>query len=561
MNETADFATLVAPLWLRKWLILAVAVIVAAGTYIYYHRQASVYSASTQLDLGGGLEAQQLAGGAQNRAPLNARAMADAAALINSSEVTEAVQARLRREGISPNKLGKVRAKAALESYILTIAAEAHGAKQAARLANDYALAYIEGQRARYQGEVRAAIANTRHQLRRIEAAQASAAGRSTGGRGASAHGSNVSGSAVIQEASLASKVNQLEADLAVQGVQQVTPAKPRNAQLIAPKPTQNAVFGFLLALLLACVAVLAVARLDRRVRSLDGLESLLGARVLSALPREPSPIDYREGSPKPADSLIEPLRRLHTAIGLADMRDPAARSAGRSILVLSPDSGDGKSTLVAELALTQREFGARVALIEADLRRPSQASLLSVSDSVGLAEVLAGDVPLNQALQGVAGSSPQPAPLAPAGGLGERLGAGLGAGSLATAAPVRTSGSLDVLVGGRPVASPPAMLASAAMRDLLRNAASEYDYVLIDAPPPLQVSDVMPLLHLVDGIVIVCRVGHTHERAAAHLIRLISDSSTAPVLGVIANGVPRSEIKRGGYASSYGDRSFPRAG
>lgn len=542
MNETSDLATLLAPLWRRKWLVLGVAAVVAVGTYLYYHRQVHVYSASTQLDLGNGLETQQLAGGSQNRTTLNSRALGDAAALIGSSVVTEAVRARLRGEGRSASKLGKVRARVLAESYVVTITAEAHSAKQAARLANDYALAYIEGQHTRYRGEVQAAIANTRRQLHRIEAAQATATGRHGGSNkgGGSSRASAVSGSSIIQESVLASKINQLESDLSVSSIQQVTPSKPRNAQLVSPKPRQNAIFGFVIALLLIGAIVLGLTRFDRRIHSLGQLEAIFKARVLSALPRESEPIDYSDGQPRPAATLLEPLRRLHTAIQLGNMLEPGKSGSPRLVLFLSPDSGDGKSTLTADLALVQRDAGARVAVLEADLRQPAQAGLLAVNETVGLAEVLSGDLPLDQAMQGVGATS------APQGMQPERV-----ASSVATVTRAGGVGSLSVLVSGRPVTNPPALLASQDMRDLLNVGTADYDYVLIDAPPPLRVSDVIPLLHWVDAIIIVARLEHTHQAAAEGLARLLADSPTAPVLGVVANGISRAEVKRSGLASS----------
>lgn len=553
MNETSDFATLSAPLWRRKWLILAVAIVVAAGAYFHYHRQTSVYSASTQLDLSGGSEAQQLATESQVRSTVNSRALTDAATLITSSGVKEAVQARLRREHVPSTHLGEVRAKGASESDFVTITTEAHSARQAARLANDYALAYVEKQNLRHQSAVRAAIADTRRQLRRIEAAQAASliAARHAGtGKGSSSRAATVGSSTVIQTASLASKIDQLEAQLPVSSVQQVNPASAQKAQIVSPKPRQNAIFAFVLALLLAAAAVLGLSRFDRRVRSLGQLQRIFGSQILTALPRVSAPIDYRDGRPRPAEALLEPLRRLHTAIQLGDMLQPAEASSPRVILFLSPGSGDGKSTLVADLALIQRDAGARVAVIEADLRRPSLAGLLSISDSVGLAEVLAGGAPFEQALQAVGSTSPaRETDLSHAGA------------GLATTVQAREAGSLSVLVSGGPVANPPALLASQAMRELVRGGSADYDYVLIDAPPPLRVSDAMPLLQLVDGIVIVARMDHTSEASAEHLARLLANSSTAPVVGVVASGVSRGEIRRGGFDSSYGEQRRPRLG
>ncbi len=551
MNETTDIATMLAPVWRRKWLILAVAVVVAAVTYVYYHRQIHVYSANTQLDLSNGSEAQQLAGGPQAKTNLNTRALADAATLITSSSVTEAVRAHLASEHIHSKSIGKVRAKAAAESYIVTITAEAHSPKAAARLANYYALAYIARQHARYKSEVEAAIANTRRQLRRIEdgqaaslnAARQSSAGKGKGKSSSPSKATTLGGSAVIETASLASKINQLESELSISSVQQVNPAKPSSAQLVAPTPGKNAIFGFVLGLLAAGIAVFAVSRFDRRIGSLAQIETIFKARILTLLPREATPISAQDGQPRPAESLLEPLRRLHTAIHMGDMLEPAGATSPRLILFLSADSGDGKSTLVADLALTQRDAGARVAVIEADLRRPVQAGLLGVSDSLGLAEVLGGAAPFDRAVQSVGVASRAHVELS-------REGAGI-----STLVQAPATGSLSVLVSGGPVANPPALLAGEGMRELLSNATSDYDYVLVDAPPPQQVSDAMPLLHWVDGIVIVTRMGHTHQASAAQLARLLAVSSTAPVLGVVVNAVRNGEIKRSGLASTYGER------
>jgi Mrp family chromosome partitioning ATPase len=220
-------------------------------------------------------------------------------------------------------------------------------------------------------------------------------------------------------------------------------------------------------------------------------------------------------------------------------------------ILFLSADAGDGKSTLVADLALVQRDAGARVAVIEADLRRPSQAGLLGLGSPRGLAEVLTGAVTYEGAMQSVGPLAPEEVGFEPS-----RPGV-----AIATVAQARGTGSLSVLAGGGPAANPPALLASAAMQEVLQAAASDFDHVLIDAPP-LLVSDAMPLLRAVDGIVIVGRLGHTRETSAERLTQLLSRSATAPVLGVVANAVPGGEIRRQGFSTSYGEsRRWARSG
>jgi Mrp family chromosome partitioning ATPase len=116
----------------------------------------------------------------------------------------------------------------------------------------------------------------------------------------------------------------------------------------------------------------------------------------------------------------------------------------------------------------------------------------------------------------------------------------------------VESTGSVSVLVGATMVANPPALLARPAMSELTRALTSSFDYVLIDAPPPLQVSDVMPLMAMVDGIVLVARLGHTRETSAQRLVQLLQRTPSAPVLGVVANAVSQSDIEKYGLSGRY---------
>ncbi len=270
--------------------------------------------------------------------------------------------------------------------------------------------------------------------------------------------------------------------------------------------------------------------------------------QILTALPSVRSPIVHRKDELRPSRLLSEPLRRLHTTLELDDTR--TGSRGPRSILFVSADAGDGKSSTVAGLSLVQREAGRRVAVIEADFRRPVLAKLLDIGNAHGLADVLAGALPLDAAMQ-------QVKRVAPAINTGPEGAAS--SGGVATMVESADVGSLSVLVGGTTVANPPALLARPAMPELLHSLCNEFDHVLIDAPPPLQVSDVLPLLKIVDGIVIVARAGHTREASARHLTELLARNAGAPVLGVVANAVSRSDMEKYGFSSGYGQRSWSR--
>ncbi len=529
-TTTTDAASIFAPLWKRKWLILAVGVLVAAGTYLYYQGKPSVYTASTQLYLGATAE-QQAAGGVSGKGASKS-SLSDQAGLINSGIIGEAVRKRLRSEGNRLAARGKAKAKASGQGEFITISTEARTPKAAVALANAYAKAFIKRQHENYRRNVKTEIANETEQLRRIELASAA----STKGKGSK---KSSSASATLQTASLASKINQLESTLATYtGAEQVSHATASSLP-ISPKPKKSAIFGFVLGIVLAAIAAYTLSRFDRRLRSLGHIESIFGARIIAALPAVRSPVARPDGQRAPAKSLLEPLRRLHTTLELQDVLERRSEGGPRTILFLSADGGDGKSTLIANLARVQAEAGERVAIVEADFRRPVQARLLDVNGPYGLADVLTGKIPVGEALQsvvtaasvGVAADSAEPL------------------GGVSTVVEASDTGSVSVLVGGGTIANPPALLARPEMSEMLRSIADEFDYVLIDAPPPLEVSDVMPLLPVVDGIVTVARVGHTRDVSAQRLAQLLGSTASAPLLGIVANCVPRKDIERYGFA------------
>lgn len=529
MNGTmTDEASIFAPLWKRKWLILAVAILVAAGTYEYYKRARPLYSASTELYLGGASE-QQSAG--QAKTGLSTRAVANQVGLINSPIIGELVSRRLRAKHDLAAARGKAKAtESKSASDFITITTHGHTPHVAVKLANTYAQAYISRERVDYLRNVKAQILNDRQQLLRLELP-------APGAKGKAAKGSSAS---TLQIANLADKISELESSLSTfAGVQQVSPAKAAPVP-ISPSPKRNAIFGFVLGLLLASVAAYALSRMDRRLRTLHEVEQVFQTEILVTLPKVKAPSVRPDGSHAPAKLLVEPLRRLSTTLHLGHVIDGDRHSGPRVILFLSTDAGDGKSTLIANLARVQSDGGQRVAVVEADFRRPVQSRLLDATAARGLADVLGGTATVQAAMQTVAAAAPAGARA----GQPEAVAAGV-----STVVEPRSAGSLSVLVCGGEVANPPALLAGEEMRELLRTLADEYDYVLIDAPPPLEVSDVMPLLPIVDGIVIVARLGHTRRVSAQRLAQLLARTASAPVLGAVANCVPRKEIERYGFA------------
>jgi Mrp family chromosome partitioning ATPase/capsular polysaccharide biosynthesis protein len=534
MNQT-NATPIFAPLWRRKWLILAVGIVVGVLSYVYYKHKPATYGATTQVYIGAGSEEQPVGEKAPAKTP--STTSTNDVAIINSIVVEEVRQLLRKQHKAAIAHSAKIKAKVPEKGQFITITAEAGGAKRAAFLANATAQTFIKRQASTRRRSIERAIAIDRRQLRRIEASANATVPSSSKGKSAVPRSNTAE---ILETANLNTKINQLELSLGFATDDQVKPAKASSATQLAPKPRQDAIFGFVIGIVLAAIAAYAVGRLDRRLRSLTAIEAVFQSQILAALPEVRSPIVRRDGQVTPSRVLLEPLRRLHTAIQLGLARPPEREGSARVILFISADAGDGKSTVCADLALVQRDAGERVAIVEANFRQPVQARLLGLDGEKGLAEVLSGRLPVGEAMQRVMPTHEAVDPEAEVSSAG-----------VATAVDSPTAGSLFLLAGGGAVANPPALLANGSMPGLLQSVAHDFDYLLIDAPSPLEVSDVMPLLNAVDGIVLVARVTQTREMAAQRLAQLLAQTTHAPIVGLIANCVPAKEAQRYGFAAT----------
>jgi capsular exopolysaccharide synthesis family protein len=195
-----------------------------------------------------------------------------------------------------------------------------------------------------------------------------------------------------------------------------------------------------------------------------------------------------------------------------------------RSLLVVSAAPGDGKTTVARNLAQAAQETGSKTLLIDADMRRPDLARYYDIGNSPGLSELLIGSVQALEAIQSI---------------------------PIATRVNGKTAEvTLDVLGAGHAPPNPAELIDSHAMAEFLSWASEHYELVVIDTPPLSVVSDAIPLLRKVDGVVVVSQIGKNTRDAAAYLRdRLLGVN--APLLGVIANGVKAKG--KDGYGYGYG--------
>lgn len=541
MSESFDGAAIFYPLWRRKFFILGVGLLVAVATYLYFSGRPKVYEASTKIYLGGSGQVESLITGTPAQVGGSERLLTNAIEFINSAGLREAVDARLVKQHDLVAARGGVVASSSTGSDFITIATTASVPGAAANLANVYASVYLSQSNATRRQQIGAVLRSTRRQLGAAEARVRADERRSSarGSRGASS-----SDEAQVQL--LLERVNTLESQLTAGGTgdQQVSPAVPEPTP-VSPKPRQNAIFGLIVGLLLAAIVAYVLSRFDRPVESLAELETVFKAPVIAALPSVRKPLfSSGPGEVAVAVQLREPLRRLRTILQMSGARGEVQARAARTVLFVSPGNGDGKSSLVASLALTQREAGQRVVIVECDLRRPTLARMLGLDDRRGLVDVLAGELALEDALQQF-GAPVLSAPVDPREGQG------------ATATVLKRSqqaGSLALLAGGRTADDPLRLLAGDALVSLAGSLAEEFDCVLVDAPPPLLASEALPLLAAVDAIVVVTRLEHTREGTARRLNDFLAGVRTAPLVGVTATDVATRGLRAFGLPTPYNE-------
>lgn len=264
--------------------------------------------------------------------------------------------------------------------------------------------------------------------------------------------------------------------------------------------------------LLLAYLVIFLRRALDVRVRTPEDLTELSGAGLLGRLPRIGGRKD--KGSGYATNLSSEAFRQIRTALRFANVDKPV-----RSILVTSANPGEGKSTIATSVARVFAESGQLTIVIDADLRRPVLADRFGLDGSVGLSEVLSGQIALADAIRRT--DDPQ----------------------------------LFILPSGGIPPNPSEMLGSKALSSLVEELSHDY-LVVIDSAPILPVTDSLLVSAAVDGVVLVGSAGKT-RKADVTAARGLLEQATARMLGVVLNMVQMKEIG-GGYR--YGEYRQYRA-
>ncbi len=249
---------------------------------------------------------------------------------------------------------------------------------------------------------------------------------------------------------------------------------------------------------------VVPAAPLDVAVAAAPAASAIGTSAALSSVtPAQAAPVVRTSGAFRLNRALVaavsgdnvvaEQYRALCTRIARADVSGSI-----HAILVTSPGAGEGKSITAANLALTMsREYQRPVCIVDANLRAPRLHQLFGLPEGPGLADVLAGRAPLEEALTMI-----------------ENLG-------------------VTVLPAGTPTEHPAELLGSALMRQTLDSLRLQFDRIVVDTPAALARADMGLLTPLVDRIVLVVRAGVTPKSAITDVVTTLD---TSRLLGVVLN-------------------------
>ena len=277
------------------------------------------------------------------------------------------------------------------------------------------------------------------------------------------------------------------------------------------PKPVEDAVLAIVLGLLLGVLVAFAIDILDTRIRGGDEAAESLGLAVLGRIPKLRRRVRGRPAV-EATGAVAEAFRMLRTGIELVDVDRTVS-----SVLITSSRPLEGKTTIASNLALAVARSGQSVALIDLDLRKPAVAQRFGIETEPGITSVAAGRATLTEAVACFDVRN---------GGLRR----------VSFAESFSSVGRLLVLPSGPLPPQPGDFVQSKAVAGLVAELGRISDFVIIDSPPLLSVSDPLVLSTLVQGVVFVVRPDLVKRHALAEARRLLA-MVPVRVLGLVLNG------------------------
>ncbi|MGD2135782.1 MAG: polysaccharide biosynthesis tyrosine autokinase, partial [Gemmatimonadales bacterium] len=286
----------------------------------------------------------------------------------------------------------------------------------------------------------------------------------------------------------------------------------------------QKIILGLLVGLLLGLGGAFFLEYLDQTIKDASDVERAVGTPVLGRIPLESRLAGASGGNGRrqgivvltdlsPDDPAVEAYRALRTNVTYVGAEQPI-----QFIVVTSPGPAEGKSTTAVNLAVTLAQSHSRTLLIDGDLRRPQLHRAFQLVEFPGLTDLLVAQAEQREAVR------------------------------------PEVLENLDVLPAGSQPPNPAELLGSDTMRDIVTRLRRDYDYIVMDTPPSLPVTDAAIVAAMADATILVMRSGETEEDAAQRTVEQLR-RVRARVAGTVLNGV---SAKNDRYYAYYSSKGYP---
>jgi capsular exopolysaccharide synthesis family protein len=297
---------------------------------------------------------------------------------------------------------------------------------------------------------------------------------------------------------------------------------QPKLGEAVAPSLLKSLALGSMLAFLAGLGLAVLIDQSELSFRSPHEILEKLNVPVVGRIPRiNIRKVNPAKGNPSlvvahnPSATASESFRDVRTGLFFRSNIDGT-----KTVLFTSPSPGDGKSTTIANLAISIAQAGKSVVLMDADFRRPRIHQYFDEEIEPGLLDVLSGELKLKDAIR-----------------------------------PTVLQENLFLLTtGGRPK-NPGELVTSEAFKELINALRGRFDYVLIDSPPVLPVSDPATIASMVDAVYMVTRI-RKGVKLTAQKAKDTLDAVNANWMGIIVNGIDENP-HYSEYGYQYGSYSY----
>jgi polysaccharide biosynthesis transport protein len=514
-------------LWRRKWIVVQAIVIIPAIVVAVSLTRPTQYTSTARIMADTQSPALSVASSAKlDLSPPDQRELATLASFVVTPEIARMARTQLGWNDRPATLMSGTSAAADPNANVITVTSTRADPQQAADLANAFATQFVAWRKQAQQTSLNDTISLVSQQI--------------------------TAATDPADKATLQTQRSQLEVlkSLLTGGLAVGEAASPSHTPS-SPKPLRDGILAVAAGLIVGIGLAFVRESLDVRLHSADDVAALTDIPVIAAIPefrRRQRGNGSLTALDDPRGPTAEAYRFLRTNLEFLNFNRDL-----KTVLITSPEPGQGKSTTITNLAVALLRAGRRVAVVEGDLRRPSLHRLFAVTNARGVTSAVSGAVPLADALQTlVLKDKTMSAPAAQAAPPPQDFG-GVALKERTETATTNGDLRLTLLPAGPLPPNPGEIVSSRQLAEILEALKRATDYVLIDAPPMFAVGDAAAMGAMVDGIIVVTRLSETTAQTIRAVEDFFSRVRTKPV-GIVVTGVPRSGKSRYRYDARVDD-------